>query len=99
MRWSPKEWPGALIALYQGSGTPNDVIEAARNGDPITQRAQECEALFYSGQYELTRGAKADATALLTRSLDVCPSWRDAARGGAARARPDRRQEIGVPAA
>jgi lipoprotein NlpI len=77
IRWSPQEWPGALIALYQGSGTTKDVIEAARSGDPVTQRAQECEALFYSGQYELTRGAKAEATALLTRSLDVCPSWRD----------------------
>jgi lipoprotein NlpI len=76
VRWSPSEWPGALIALYQGSGTPKDVIDAARSGDPVTQRAQECEALFYSGQYELTRGAKSEAMGLLQQSLGVCPSWR-----------------------
>jgi lipoprotein NlpI len=76
VRWSPNEWPAALLALYLGNGTPDAAIAAARNSDPVTQRSQECEALFYSGEYQLTRGAAAQAAALLRQSLDVCPSWR-----------------------
>ncbi|HVO16549.1 MAG TPA: tetratricopeptide repeat protein [Alphaproteobacteria bacterium] len=76
VRWSPNEWPGPLFALYLGSGTADAAIAAARNSDPVTQRSQECEALFYAGEYLLTRGAAADATGLLRRSLNVCPSWR-----------------------
>jgi lipoprotein NlpI len=76
VRWSPNEWPGPLFALYLGTGTADAALAGARNSDPVTQRAQECEALFYSGEFLLTRGATADATGLLRRSLDVCPSWR-----------------------
>lgn len=76
VRWSPNEWPGALFALYLGNGTADGAIAAARNSDPVTQRSQECEALFYGGEYLLTRGAAADANTLLKRSLAVCPAWR-----------------------
>jgi len=76
VRWSPSEWPGPLFALYLGSGSTEAAIAGARNSDPVTQRSQECEALFYSGEYLLTRGATADATGLLRRSLEVCPAWR-----------------------
>lgn len=76
VRWSPSEWPGPLFALYLGNGSPDAVLAGARNSDPVTQRSQQCEALFYSGEYLLTRGATADANGLLRRSLDVCPAWR-----------------------
>jgi lipoprotein NlpI len=76
VRWTAREWPGPLFALYLGNGTADAALAAARNSDPVTQRSQECEARFYSGEYLLTRGAAADATGLLRRSLDVCPAWR-----------------------
>jgi lipoprotein NlpI len=72
VRWSPNEWPGPLMALFLGSITPAVVLEAARNNDPVIQRAQECEALFYGGGYLLTRGKASEAKELLRRSLDAC---------------------------
>ena len=44
--------------------------------DPVIQRAQECEALFYGGQYLLTRGRTAEGKDLLRQSLGACPPSR-----------------------
>ena len=76
VRWAPNEWPGPLMALYLGTGTPAEVLEAASSADPVIQRAQECEALFYGGQYLLTRGKSAEGRDLLRRSLGACPPSR-----------------------
>jgi len=76
VRWSVDEWPGPLMALYLGKGTTAAVLEAARANDPVIQKAQECEALFYGGQYELTRGRTSVAKDLLRRSLDAGPPSR-----------------------
>ena len=76
VRWSATDWPGALIALYRGEGTVDAMLAAARASDPVIRLTQECEALFYGGQYRLMRGAAAEGHDLLRRSLDACPPSR-----------------------
>jgi lipoprotein NlpI len=67
------KWPGAVVALYLGQTTPEEVRAAAERGDPKTQKDQRCEAAFYLGEYELLRKNSAAAKKFLQEAVDTCP--------------------------
>lgn len=61
-------WPGPLLDLYAGRASPDDVQRiASRNPN------QKCEADFYIGEWQLSRGNAAGATGLLRAAEAECP--------------------------
>jgi lipoprotein NlpI len=66
-------WPGPIIRLYLGQTTPEAVLAAADDRDPITKRGRVCEANFYTGELALLTGARDDAARLLRLAAADCP--------------------------
>ena len=72
-------WPGAVINLYLGKGTPQQARAAVTKGDA----EQACEAAFYLGEYELMRKNTAGAKALFQEAAKACSPTTDEADGAA----------------
>ncbi len=68
-----KAWPAPIIRLFLGEMTPAAVIAATHGRDPITRRAQVCEANLFSGALALLQGSKEQALPLLQRAASDCP--------------------------
>jgi lipoprotein NlpI len=70
---SLSKWPGPILKLFLGRLTPDQVREAAGNGDAMTQKHQDCGASFYIAQWHLLSGRPADAKPLLQSATASCP--------------------------
>ena len=64
-------WPGALVELFLGKQSPEEVIAAAAHGDPMRQRERDCELHFYLGQYYLMHGDTDKAADQFRLSLET----------------------------
>jgi tetratricopeptide (TPR) repeat protein len=62
------KWPGRVIQLYLGQGTPEDTSHAAG-----TDSDQKCEYNFYVGEYRVLRGERPEALLLFRGAADGCP--------------------------
>ena len=64
-------WPGPVVKLFLGQVGPRDVMASLEglSGDKL--REQQCEALFYLGQYFIIEGDPETATTLFRQSLDT----------------------------
>ena len=63
------EWPGVIVALYQGSADVEQVLAAAIDEDPLKQLENECVAYFFLGQYRLINGDYAGAAEFFRKTL------------------------------
>jgi lipoprotein NlpI len=68
-----KTWPAPVIRLFLGELTPEAVLAAADDPNPITKQGQVCEANFYSGERALQDGSKEAAARLFRTAVDGCP--------------------------
>jgi lipoprotein NlpI len=66
------KWPAPIIRLYLGESTPEAVLAAAANPNAQTEKAQICEANFYSGVLALQR-KKDEAERLFRLAAADCP--------------------------
>jgi lipoprotein NlpI len=69
-----KTWPAAVVLLYLGRGSPEDVLAAAKVKDMEEERQRICEAYFYLGEDALLRGRRADALDLLRKATKTGPA-------------------------
>jgi tetratricopeptide (TPR) repeat protein len=81
------KWPAPVIRMFLGETTPSAVLAAADDPDAATKKGQLCEANFYSGEFALLQGAKAEAARLFRLAAASCP--RDFAEGHSAIAELD----------
>ena len=51
-----ESWPGVLVSLFSGAVVADDVLAAARHGNPKKQRENECISYFFIGQLHLIQG-------------------------------------------
>jgi lipoprotein NlpI len=65
------KWPAPIVLLYRGKYKPEDVVSAATNTDPKTDREQHCEAYFYLGEYALFHNEQAEAAQLFRSTIDT----------------------------
>jgi tetratricopeptide (TPR) repeat protein len=70
---SPTAWPGPVINMYVGRITPEQLLAAAQNTNPTTQRDQVCEANYYIGEYALALAQTARGITLLRLARATCP--------------------------
>ena len=66
------EWPAPIIRLCLGQIKPAALLGAADDGNPSAKNGQVCEACFYSGEFELQRGKKDEATRLFQVAATEC---------------------------
>lgn len=64
-------WPGPVISLYLGQATPQSVLAASKNADPVKEREQLCEAYFYLGQQAWIAGNHAQARQFFQQTLET----------------------------
>jgi lipoprotein NlpI len=63
-------WPWPIVALFLGSGNPDEIRKAVAASEPASVRAgRSCAADFYQS----ARGAQADARELFQSAVDHCP--------------------------
>jgi lipoprotein NlpI len=55
------KWPGPVIDLFLGKSTPETVLRAASDKDPLKNAAQECEANFYIAEHQALHGQRSAA--------------------------------------
>ena len=67
------EWPGAIVSLYMGTATVDQVRAAAKQGDPEYVEDQACQAAFYIGALALISGKTEDGRRDLTAAATTCP--------------------------
>jgi lipoprotein NlpI len=67
------KWPAPLVRLYLGETTPDAVLAAAEDRDPVTKQGQVCEANFYIGQLALRQGSKEEAVRRFRLAAQNCP--------------------------
>jgi lipoprotein NlpI len=67
-------WPGPIVAMYVGRATVDQVEFAAAHGDSGTNAQRQCEASFYSGEYQLLAGRPDQAKENLKLAASDCPS-------------------------
>jgi lipoprotein NlpI len=60
-------WPHAVIGLYLGQRSLDEMRTAAFNAN------EKCESAFYAGEWELLRGNSGEAKASLQVAADTCP--------------------------
>jgi lipoprotein NlpI len=72
-RFDVTKWPAPVVRLFLGEATPDAVIAAAADPDPVTRRGQLCEANFYAGEFALQRGATPEAARLFRLAAAGCP--------------------------
>ena len=68
------KWPGPVVGLYLGQTAPEQVRAAAAEGEANGQRIRNCEAAFYSGEYEFLRRDLSAARSLLQQAVEICPA-------------------------
>jgi lipoprotein NlpI len=67
------KWPAPIVNLFLGTMTPEQVLSAADDADPIKKKAQLCEANFYTAERALQRGSKDEALKLFDQAAADCP--------------------------
>jgi len=68
------QWPWPIVALFLGSMNPDETRTAALSADlQRTRVEQSCEADFFTGVYQIEKGALADARPLFQSAVDHCP--------------------------
>ena len=60
-------WPAPVAELFLGKRTPASVIGAATNAQ------ERCEAQFFTGEWQLAKGARTEATKALAVAERECP--------------------------
>jgi tetratricopeptide (TPR) repeat protein len=66
-RLTSKDWPFALVELYLGKRTADEIRAS------VAQPKETCEAAFFVGQYQVLRGNKAEARSALQAATEICP--------------------------
>jgi lipoprotein NlpI len=66
-------WPGPVLELLAGRMTQDQLLAAAADPDPRTQRGRLCEANFYGAALLLLQGKPAAARPLLEAADADCP--------------------------
>jgi len=64
-------WPGAIIEMYLGYVSDNDVLRALKKNEERLNAGQLCEAYFYLAQYHLLKGHRAKALEFFGRAVDT----------------------------
>jgi lipoprotein NlpI len=64
-------WIYQAALLYLGKATPEQVLDAARKGNPHKRREREAEAYFYIGEYYLVNGDEKAAAGYLRKVIDT----------------------------
>jgi lipoprotein NlpI len=72
-RFDMTKWPAPVVRLFLGGTTPDAVMAAAADPDPVTRRGQLCEANFYAGEFALQQGATHEAARLFRLAAADCP--------------------------
>jgi lipoprotein NlpI len=67
------KWPGPIVKLYMGRLSPDEVRQAAGQGNSSEQNYKACEADFYLGEWHLFANDVASAKPLLQRAAATCP--------------------------
>ena len=65
-------WPAPIVKLFLNQMTPDAVLAAASDPDPVKKAGQICEANFYSGELALTKGSKDEAIRLFRVAANGC---------------------------
>ena len=60
------------MLLFLGQLSPEDVLAAAVDKDPVKRREQTCEARLYNGQWALQRGDRKDAVRQFRAATKEC---------------------------
>jgi lipoprotein NlpI len=66
------KWPGPVIQLFLGKGTPDTVLQQASDKDTKTNAEQQCEAEFYIAEYEALHGQTTAAVKNFRLVVDSC---------------------------
>jgi lipoprotein NlpI len=66
-RLTSKDWPFALIEVYLGRRTPDEIRTAALKPN------ETCDAAFYIGQWYVLRGNRAEGRSALQAATEICP--------------------------
>jgi tetratricopeptide (TPR) repeat protein len=88
-RLTSKDWPFALVELYLGKRSPEEIRAATLKPHEM------CEAAFFVGQFQLLRGNRADARPALQAATEICPKRLVEYDGAVAELR---RLGVGLPA-
>ena len=72
---SKDEWPAPVLSVYLEKIGPEALLVAAAHADPRKHAEQRCEAHYYLGQWQLTRGEQALATANFRSAQNQCPKY------------------------
>jgi tetratricopeptide (TPR) repeat protein len=67
-------WPAPVIRLFLGQSTPDAVMAATDDSDPVTRRGLVCEANYYAGEVALLHGRRDEAVNFFTAASADCPS-------------------------
>jgi lipoprotein NlpI len=68
-----KKWPGAIVEVYLGKSTPDQLQQASRQGDAPDIKGQICQANFYLGEWQLAHNDVASAKVSLALAAGSCP--------------------------
>jgi tetratricopeptide (TPR) repeat protein len=68
-----ESWQSIVYALFLGKTEPEDVMRAAANAKGDTQQDQICQANYYIGLYQVSKGNLDDATKLFQTVQKTCP--------------------------
>jgi tetratricopeptide (TPR) repeat protein len=66
-RLTGKGWPFALVELYLGRRTPDEIRAADLKPNEV------CDAAFYVGQWQVLKGNRAEARSALQAATELCP--------------------------
>jgi lipoprotein NlpI len=66
-RLSGKDWPFALVELYLGRRSPDEIRAA------VLKPNEMCDAAFYVGQWQVLQGNRAEARSALQAATELCP--------------------------
>jgi tetratricopeptide (TPR) repeat protein len=66
-RLTGKDWPFALVELYLGKRSPDEIRNANLKPNEV------CDAAFYIGQWHLLRGNRSEARSALQAATEICP--------------------------
>jgi lipoprotein NlpI len=67
------KWPAPIVNLFLGTMTPEQVLSAADDADPVKRKGQVCEANFYIAERALQSGSRDEALKLFEQAAADCP--------------------------
>ena len=70
-RFTPKQWPGPIIAMLLGQTTISDPLNFATDVDSGRQLEKKTEAYFYAGQKELATGNRTAAIGHFREAVNI----------------------------